>query len=103
MFMNKLILNFSKMVVRNSDKNLKFLFEMIFSDNFQFVINKRFNNAFVHCETFHVIISKIVIILFDVLHVTINILSNFPDKLTIKSIAMIRKKIVDVVMNINFP
>lgn len=61
------------MICQNSNKNLKFLSEIMFFENFQSTINNLFNNAFVQFFVVHVMFSKINDILLNILHVTVKI------------------------------
>ena len=101
MNINNLISNFLIIIVQNSEMNLKFLFEMIFLNNFQSVSNRRFNKTFVQIDAFHLIFSKIKLTRFDVLQMMIKTELKFSDKFIIKFIIMIRKKIDDVAIEIN--
>ena len=101
MNINNLILNFLIIAIQNSEMNFEFLFEMIFSNNFQSVSNKRFNKTFVQIDAFHLIFSKIKLICYNVLQIIIKTESRFFDKFIIKFIIMIRKEIDDVAIEIN--
>ena len=90
------------MVFQNFDKNLNFLFEIMFFGKFQSVINKRFNNAFVQIFAFHVNFSKTIDICFDVLQITVNTKFIFSNNATIKSMTIVLKNIVKTIIDINF-
>ena len=102
MNINNVVFNFLNMLVQNFDKNLKFLFDMMSSERFQSIMNKRFKNAFAHYDTFHVNFSKIILIFLNVLSIIVNIKSNCFENVTMKSIAMILKNIVEIAIDINF-
>ena len=101
MNINNFVSNFLIIAVQNFEMNLKFLFEIIFSNNFQFVSKKRFNKIFVQVDAFYLIFLKIKLIRFDVLQMMIKIELKFLDKSIIKFIVMIRNEIEDVVIEIN--
>ena len=101
MNINNLVSNLLIITVQNFEMNLKFLFEMIFLNSFQSVSNRRFNKTFIQIDAFHLIFSKIKLIRIDVLQMMIKTESKFFDKFIIKFIVMIRKKIDDVVIEIN--
>ena len=90
------------MLIQNSDKNFEFLFDMMFSEKSQSVMNKRFNNAFAYCVASHVSFSKIILIRLNALSVTVNIELNCFENVTIKFIVMILKNMIEVIININF-
>lgn len=98
---NRLMPKRLKIFVQNFEINFGFLFEIMFSDSFQFEINNRSNSAFVHSEALYVIFSKIMLTRFEALSVIVNIESNFFDSVTMKFMAIVLKEIVEAAININ--
>ena len=90
------------MYVQNFDKNLKFLFDMMSSERFQSVMNKRFKNAFVHYDAFYVNFLKIMLTRLNVLSIIVNTKSNCSENVTMKFMTIVLKKMIEVIIDTNF-
>ena len=71
--------------------------------NPQSASNRRSNRAFAHIGALYVDFPGINATCFDALHVTVNMASSSSNNVRMKFIAMVQNKIVDFLMNINFP
>ena len=97
-----LIFNLSNIVFQKSEKNFGFLSKIMFFDKFQSIMNNLSNKALAHVDASHVNFSGIIEIFFEILHVTVSTESMFFERATIKSITMVRNKMVEVIIETNF-
>ncbi len=85
--------NLLNRVFQKSEMNFESLFDMISSEMSQFAINNRSSNVSAQLLIVHVNLSKIIVILFEILQVTIKVVFIFFDRADIKFIVNVLNEI----------